>query len=382
MPGSVRVDMDDAERERLLSGYGPAGDAAQLAQVARELEGSGDLRFAATAYDRCHAAVPGDTTVARARRALLDKLAVTEHGMTFRYVPAGTFLMGSAHGDPDEGPVHLVRLDGYWLAETPVSWAAFCELMNWAPPPEGCPEAAEMERADQFELLVSNMIRLQYCENATTRAVDWHAHAPYLRLRQGSQDVDPGELFGRPPRSDPGLPWRYDQKPMVCVSWQDAQALCERLSTPAVRYCLPTEAEWERAARGGLTGRRYPWGDEQPTPERCDFSRFEDFSVKPMREYPPNGYGLHAMAGSVWEWTADWYDAEYYRHSPPRNPAGPDAGNERVVRGGSWADCAEAITVSFRMSRPVNLRREDGPPFWRQNPNIGLRLCRKLRSRG
>jgi formylglycine-generating enzyme len=225
------------------------------------------------------------------------------------------------------------------------------------------------------------MVRLQYCENATTRAIDWHAHAPYLRLRRGGKEVDPRELFGRVPRSDPTLPWRYDRKPMVSVSWQDAEALGERLSTPAVVYCLPTEAEWERAARGGLAGRRYPWGDEPPTAQRCDFSRFEELSVKPMRAFPPNGYGLYGMAGSVWEWTADWYDAEYYRHAPPRNPAGPDTGKERVVRGGSWADCAEAVTVSFRMSVPASpFSREGSPPFWRASPNIGLRLCRKLRS--
>lgn len=382
--------MDEGTREWLLAGYGQTDDTAELLRVARELEDSGEPRLAASAYDRCYAALVGadDTALAGARRALLDRLAATEHGMTFRYVPAGTFLMGSEHGDPDESPVHAVRLEEYWLADTPVSWAAFCDLMNWEPPPKGHPDVAEMERPDRFDLAEDNKVRLQYCENATTRAVDWHAHFPHQPERRGDgKEVDLRKLFGEPPRSDPGLPWGYDLKPMVNVAWRDAEALCERLSTPTVRYCLPTEAEWERAARGGLADRRYPWGDEPPTPERCDFWRFDEFSVKPMRAFPPNDYGLYGMAGSVWEWTADWYDAEYYRHSPRRSPTGPDTGRERVIRGGSWADCAEAVSVSFRMSSPVksfrrsspaNRDREDDGPFWRKNPNVGLRLCRKL----
>jgi formylglycine-generating enzyme len=378
MPGrGLRV--TDSSYEWLLSGD-DAGDAAELLRAARELEEAGELGLAATAYDRCRQVAPGDATVASARAALLDRLAVTEHGMTFRYVPAGTSLMGSGRGDVDERPVHPVRLDGFWIAATAVSWVAFCEIMGWRPPPQGMPDEAEAERQDLFDLAQSSKIRLQYCEDATTHAVDWHAHAAHMGWQRGNQKVDPKDLFGEPPRTDPGLPWRYDAKPMVDVSWPEAQALCQRLSTDDVQYCLPTEAEWEKAARGGLAGRRYPWGDEPPGPERCDFARFEEFSVRPMREFPPNGYGLYGMAGSVWEWTADWYDALYYGQSPLRSPAGPAGGTQRVLRGGSWADCAEAVTVSFRMSMPVDdwrVAREKKLPFYRKNPNVGLRLCRK-----
>jgi formylglycine-generating enzyme len=133
-----------------------------------------------------------------------------------------------------------------------------------------------------------------------------------------------------------------------------------------VRYTLPTERQWEKAARGGLIGCRYPWGNEAPTSERCDFGRFEPFAIKPSRTFAPNGYGLYAMCGSVWEWTASYYDGTKSR--PGLEP------NEWVLRGGSWTDPAEVVTVSFRMSRPCDLSR--WPLSNHLAPNIGFRLCR------
>jgi formylglycine-generating enzyme required for sulfatase activity len=162
---------------------------------------------------------------------------------------------------------------------------------------------------------------------------------------------------------------------MVAVAWQEVEELTQRMSSPGVTYALPTEAQWEKAARGGLIGRRYAWGDDAPTADICDFNRFRDFSIRPMRAFPPNGYGLFAMCGGVWEWTRDWYDREYYRHSPDTDPTGPETGEEKVLRGGSWSDCAEAVTVMFRMSRASQSWR-DG--HWAGNlaPNIGFRVCR------
>lgn len=355
------------------------GDAAGLRRLAERLVAKGDAEAAATAYDRAYGLAPDDGELAAARARLLDSLAVVEHGLRFRYVPAGCYAMGSPDGDPDEQPLHLVRLDAFWLTDTPVSWSAYCALLGWQRPPAGQPDPdhplpteANAVPADddgfdrhRFMLNEANKIRLQYCEDATVRASDWHAHAGI-------------SVFGWPRRADPRRPERYDRKPMVAVAWQEAELLAEQLSGGAVRYRLPSEAEWEAAARGGLVGARYAWGDAPPTRWNCDFDRFDEFSLQPTRSLPPNGYGLHGMSGGVWEWTADWYDAWYYHESPRHNPTGPGEGLERVLRGGSWADCADVVTVSFRASR-------DASPWWLGQwskhlaPNIGFRLCRVRR---
>ncbi len=374
-------------------------DAKHYFTLAKELELAGDLDHAATALDRAYGLDPSHAEIVNARRQLLDRLAIRERGIVFRYVPAGTFEMGSEVGDPDESPLHPVRLDSYWVSDTPLSWAAFCSLMGWSPPPEGLPpeEPAEqlpsgafvkktinrvLRRSEQpispkqerrIWIAIENRIRLQYCEDGTTRALDWHAHAPEQQRMRGKRRVSSREVFGAPPREDPSRPWTYAEKPMISVSWYDAETLCTKLSTAAVKYCLPTEAEWEKAARGGLIGCPYPWGEQRPSSSTSDFDRFDRFSILPMHKFAPNGYGLYAISGGVWEWTSDWYDAQYYANSPRRDPTGPGSGQEKVIRGGSWADCAEATSVSFRMSHVV----ED--PFGGSGtPNIGFRLCRRL----
>jgi len=388
--------------EQLLESYGKhAGeDSGRYFRLAKELEKAGHPDHAATALDRAVGLDPGDGEIQNARRRLLDRLAITENGIVFRYIPAGTFEMGSDTGEPDEAPVHAVRLDPYWLAETPVSWACFCSLMGWSAPPEGLPSQQPTEASPSGGFVkrtirrvlqgtgkpdpgnrdtivwveLENRIRLQYCEDGTTRAIDWHAHAPEQQWMRGSQPVSSREIFGQPPREDPKRPWTYGEKPMISVSWYEAQALCARLSTAAVKYCLPTEAEWEKAARGGVIACPYPWGDQRPSSSTSDFDRFDQFSILPMRRFAPNGYGLYATSGSVWEWTSDWYDAQYYAISPRCNPTGPEEGQERVIRGGSWADCADVTTVSFRMSQLVKDPERGGGG----TPNIGFRLCRKL----
>jgi formylglycine-generating enzyme required for sulfatase activity len=228
-----------------------------------------------------------------------------------------------------------------------------------------------------FHLYEANKIRLQYCEDHTTRACGWHCHVPGQVFQSGGQALSGPEAFGAPPRDDPDAPWRYDAKPMVAVAWQDADALAARLSTGRVRYACPTEAQWEKAARGGLIGARHAWGDELPTPDRCDCGRFHEFSIRPMTTFPPNGYGLYAVNGGVWEWTSDWYDRGYYRDAPEEDPQGPAEGEEKVLRGGSWADCADVVTVTFRMSRGS---RSWTAGEWAANlaPNIGFRMCRTV----
>ena len=325
--------------------------AGELMTLAANLAAAGQPEKAATACDAAFGLAPDDPDVSSARALLLGKLRIEEHGLVFRYVPAGPFLMGAEDGDPDERPVHVVELDAFWMTEVPITWSAYHALMGWPPPPDGIPEHKPMRdpktgRYDDelFGLYNDHKIRRQYCES---------------------------ETIGDVPRKDTQRPWTYDQTPMVAVSWVQANALGKALSNERVTYRLPTEAEWEKAARGGLVGRRYPWGDEPPTAERCDFGRFEAFSIQPPLEFPPNGYGLHGMSGGVREWTSDGYDAAYYGESPRARPTGPTKSKQRVLRGGSWADCAWAVRVSFRMGHPPN-RASD--------PTIGFRLCRTTRS--
>jgi formylglycine-generating enzyme required for sulfatase activity len=351
--------------------FEPEGDPWLFLALARELEEQGNPEGAATVYDRAYAADPMNEEVRRNRARILDQLAVVEHGLTFRYIPGGPFLMGGNDSEPDERPLHPEWLSPFWLSETPVSWASYCRLMGWPPPPRGAmpEESADVTQNNRFWLFNTNKIRLQYCEDHTTAAIGWHYHLP---------QENPTDHWTPPPRTDPTAPWTYDNKPMIAVSWQDVEELGLRLSSGKVRHGLPTEAQWEKAARGGLVGARHAWGNEPPSPERCDFDRYGQFAIQPMKTFPANGYGLYAMNGCVWEWTRSWYDRDEYAHMADRDPEGPAKGQEKVLRGGSWADCAEVVTVTFRMSRDSRGWREEE---WREGasspaPNVGFRLCR------
>jgi formylglycine-generating enzyme required for sulfatase activity len=363
--------------------FEPDGDPRQLFHIARQLEDEGNLPGAATVYDRAYGLDPTAADVREGRQRVLDRLAVFEHGLRFCYVPGGVFLMGSDAGEPDERPRRPVWLSPYWLSETPVSWADFCRLMDWEPPPAGLPRVREDHPPGGFDWFTAsvrgeNKIRLQYCEDRTTRARDWHSHDPGQLWGQPGQTQTAQELFGSPERDDPEAPWRYDTKPMVAVPWQGVVELATRLSAGAVRYGLPTEAQWEKAARGGLIGARHAWGDRPPAHDCCDFDRFREFSILPSKSFAPNGYGLYAMNGGVWEWTADWYERDHYRQAAEKDPEGPAEGQEKVLRGGSWADCAEVQTVTFRMSRGARAWRDENGWGGHGAPNIGFRLCRTV----
>ncbi|HEU4734654.1 MAG TPA: SUMF1/EgtB/PvdO family nonheme iron enzyme [Kofleriaceae bacterium] len=336
--------------EQVVASHGP-DDPSRFIAIADHFLEQGDHPAAAAALDRAYGLSPGDPDLARHRAAILDQLAVIEHGLRWRYVPAGTFLMGSEHGDPDERPVHPRRVAAFWITDVPITWAAYCELMGWSPPPSGRPPSVDLHVDRGFDLNQRLKIRLQYCESMTLAARDWHAHAM--------------EGFGEVRRSPPGAPRSYAVKPMVAVVVAECDALAARLTTPRIRIALPSEAQWEKAARGGLVGKRFAWGDEPPTPERCDFDHFGEFHVEDPRALPANGYGVHGMCGGVWEWTRDGYDALAYRQ-PAAVEARPAV---RVLRGGSWSDCAAACTVSYRMGRAI----EGSSPA----PNIGLRLVRE-----
>ena len=220
-------------------------------------------------------------------------------------IPAGEFLMGCDDVDKDERPVHPVYVDEFHLGAKLVTNGEYRRFVHAT----GCRPIAVRE----LPALVAPGFRDSFRE---------------LAERYVWKNAEPPE----------GL----ENHPVTLVQYVDALDYCQWLAAitgKAIR--LPSEAEWERAARGGLEGRRYPWGDD------IDPS-FANFLTDPMLKakrgtrsvgsYPCNGYGLYDMAGNVWQWVSDWYDPEYYAGGQQRNPQGPPSGRFRCVRGGSWVN--------------------------------------------
>jgi formylglycine-generating enzyme required for sulfatase activity len=211
-------------------------------------------------------------------------------------VPAGEFTIGSpsGQGDKDEHPAHRVYIGAFWLARTEVTFAQY----------------------DAF------------CQ-----------------------------ATNRPLPNDEG--WGRSSRPVINVSWEDAGAYCRWLAQQTgLPFRLPSEAEWEKAAR-----EHYPWGSTPPGTGSANMKGPLDgyAFTAPVASFPAGAspYGHLDLAGNVWEWTADWYDADYYRRSPGRDPRGPASGTERSVRGGSWANGPDLIRSANRSSerpdRSLNL---------------------------
>lgn len=232
-------------------------------------------------------------------------------GSTLVLVPAGEFIMGSETGYPAERPEHRVFVNAFYLSAAPVTNEQYARFLQ---------ETGH---------------RAPYLDDQRTQRENWDQKT---RL----------------------YPVERARHPVVVVSWGDAQAYCEWAGGR-----LPSEAEWERAARGGKEGRLYPWGDFV-NPSLANYDNQN--GTTPVGSYPPNAYGLYDMAGNVWEWTADWYDPHYYARSPKENPLGPESGSTKVLRGGAWLLFPEFCRVAYR---------------FRNNPDfrfnlIGFRLARSL----
>jgi formylglycine-generating enzyme required for sulfatase activity len=165
-------------------------------------------------------------------------------------------------------------------------------------------------------------------------------------------------------------PWHLDDRfPAVNVTWDEADAFCRKAGGR-----LPTEAEWEYAARAGRAGELHAWGnapapvldgrpaanvaDESARRAHPDWTIFYGYDdgfgqTSPAATFPANAFGLYDMGGNVWEWVSDWFDGDYYRRSPAISPPGPDTGLGRVLRGGSWADFSTGLRLSARsLARP------------------------------
>ena len=186
-------------------------------------------------------------------------------------IPAGEFEMGSNDEGDDEKPIHKVYLDEYYIGKYEVTF-------------------------DEYDY---------YCKET-----------------------------GKDKPSDEG--WGRGNRPVINVSWLDATAYCEWLSKKtSKKYHIPTEAEWEKAARGGLKNTQYPWGNDQPDRTKENYASKIGKTTE-VGTYPANDYKLYDIAGNVQEWCNDWYAADYYINSPNKNPQGPLLGSSKVIRGGNW----------------------------------------------
>ncbi|MBG0785456.1 MAG: SUMF1/EgtB/PvdO family nonheme iron enzyme [Anaerolineaceae bacterium] len=269
-----------------------------------EGKGEGDLVTMLTTGS-IHTSTP--TQNLREENSLINE----NDGAMMEYIPAGEFLMGSnAIGTEDyETPEHLVYIDSFWIYKT--------EVTN-----------------EQFALFIEETGYETFAEKTNSSIV--YENGEWVE-RTGAYWADPEGLrigiLGR------------DYYPVIQVSWYDANAYCEWAGGR-----LPTEAEWEKAARGDDV-RTYPWGDILPNCLIANYFGCES-SAKPVGSYLEGAspYNVLDLGGNVWEWVADWYDENYYEYSVNENPTGPENGSGRTVRGGSWLDIREGSRVTNRMA--------------------------------
>ena len=233
-----------------------------------------------------------------------SRIALAEPVM--RRIPEGWFWMGCDEGRDDEKPRHRIWVDAFELAA--------CQTTN--------------EEYSRFL-------------KATRRAL---------------------------PLSWDDSNFNHPKQPVVAVSWLDAVAYCEWLALACGEpFRLPSEAEWERAARGGAENSTYPWG-ECPPEKLPEYANRWKSGPEPVGLYSPNAYGLFNLGDNVHEWCSDWYDARYYACSPERNPPGPPSGSRRASRGGSWRHHIKVTRTAARSSIPPEFKYAD----------YGFRIARSL----
>ncbi len=257
-------------------------------------------------------------------------------------IPGGTFAMGTNDGLPFEGPVHSVTVSPFYM--------------------------------DAHEVTVGEFARFVQATGYKTEA-EHFGWSGVFDPKQGAWIKGDGANWRHPdgPQSTP-----KPNEPVTQISYADAQAYAKW-----AKKRLPTEAEWEWATRGGLIGKTYAWGDElNPSgkPQAnwwqgtfpVNNTKADGFADRaPVGSFAPNGYGLYDMAGNVWEWVSDWFEEDYYQHSPKINPTGPRAGAERVIRGGSWM-CSLNYCRGFRAAARSHSTPDSGLN------NLGFRCARDI----
>jgi formylglycine-generating enzyme required for sulfatase activity len=268
------------------------------------------------------------------------------------WIPGGPFWMGSDADPEGNAPLHQVAVTGFWMDRTEVTNAQFEKFVKATGYKTSAEKPPTAEELAQGDIPPEGRVPFSVC------------FKPFA--------LEPGKSpFAYPDapwwKFTPGADWRHPEgpgssiadrmnHPVVHISWHDAVAYCQWAGKR-----LPTEAEWECAARGGLDRQEYCWGSaKQGANGKWYANSFQGqfpsqdtgadgyTGTAPVASYPANGYGLHDMAGNVWEWCSDWYSSDYYRHSPRNNPKGPDHGDpgrdttlpSKVRRGGSFL-CAD-----------------------------------------
>jgi sulfatase modifying factor 1 len=256
-------------------------------------------------------------------------------------IGAGLFLMGDANGDENpadgETPVHEVQTGAYSIDATSVTNNDFARFVDAT---QHRTEAEIYGYSAVFHLAVE------------AERCDILSRAPGTPWWFGVRGAD----WRHPGGPESGIAALGDH-PVVHVSWNDAMAYCAWTGRR-----LPTEAEWERASRGGLDGQRFPWGnsllaDNDGWQSNIWQGRFPEsntlndgyLTTAPVRSFKPNAFGLWQTVGNVWEWCSDWYSAGYYHQSPRVDPNGPDSGTGRVLRGGSYL-CHDSYCNRYRNS--------------------------------